>query len=135
MYFLDTNTCIYFLKGKYERIRHKIFTTSPDNIKIPSVVKAELLLGAYKSKLKTANLEKLEAFMQPFDVVPFDDVVSYEYAAIRKMTEENGTLVGPHDLLIASIARFHQGILVTNNVKEFSVIEGLTLENWANESN
>ena len=130
MYFLDTNTCIYFLNGTYESIKKKILDTSPVEIRIPSVVKAELLLGAYKSKKKDSNLEKLEAFIQPFEVTPFDDQVSYEYASIRKVTEETGKLVGPNDLLIAAIVKFHQGIIVTNNISEFSVVQGLQIENW-----
>jgi tRNA(fMet)-specific endonuclease VapC len=131
MYFLDTNTCIYYLNGKYKNIKNKILSTSPLDIKIPSVVKAELLLGAYKSERKDSNIKKLEAFIQPFEIVPFDDFVAYEYASIRKTTEERGNVLDPNDLLIASIVKFHQGILVTNDIREFSVIEGLKLENWA----
>ena len=130
MFFLDSITCIYYLNGVSESIRKKILATSPLEIRIPSVVKAELLLGAYKSKVSSKTLERLEQFLEPFEVSPFDDRVSYEYAAIRKQTEGDGTVVGPNDLLIASITKFHQGILVTRNVKEFSTIQGLLIENW-----
>lgn len=130
MYFLDSNTCIYFLKGESASIRAKVLSTPPIQIKIPSVVKAELLLGAYKSKAPEKTLEKLGLFLEPFEVVPFDDAVCHEYAAIRKQTEQEGKVVGPHDLLIAAIVRFHQGILVTRNTREFSRIENLTIQNW-----
>ena len=130
MYFLDSNTCIYFLNGSSESIRKKVLSTPPVDIKIPSVVKAELLLGAYKSKTPQRTLEKLEEFLEPFEVHPFDDTTCYEYAAIRKQTEEEGKVVGPNDLLIASIVRFHHGILVTRNIKEFSRINDLIVENW-----
>jgi tRNA(fMet)-specific endonuclease VapC len=130
MYFLDSNTCIYFLNGSSASIREKILSTSPVDIKIPSVVKAELLLGAYKSKTPQKTLEKLEQFLEPFEVVPFDEIVCYEYAAIRKQTEEEGKVVGPNDLLIASITKFHEGTLVTRNLKEFTRIKGLVIENW-----
>ncbi len=39
MYFLDTNTCIYFLNGRSESIKEKILTTAPIDIAIPVVVK------------------------------------------------------------------------------------------------
>ena len=130
MFFLDANTCIYFLNGKSESIRAKVLATPPLEIKIPSVVKAELLLGAYKSKSPERTLEKLEAFLQPFEILAFDDSVSYVYAAIRKQTEEKGTIVGPNDLMIAATVKFHDGILVTRNVNEFSRVNGLLLENW-----
>ena len=130
MFFLDANTCIYCLNERSESIRQRILATSPLEIKIPSVVKAELLLGAYKSKIPQRSLEKLESLLQPFEIVPFDEAVAYEYAAIRKQTEERGTLVGPNDLMIAAIVKFHEGILVTNNTREFSRIDGLRLVNW-----
>jgi len=50
MYFLDTNTCIYFLNGKYQYIKKKILSTPPNEIAIPSIVKSELIFGAYKNK-------------------------------------------------------------------------------------
>ena len=133
MFFLDSNTCIYFLNGKSESIRKKILATSPVEIKIASVVKAELLLGAYKSKTPQKSLEKLERFLEPFEILPFDDNVAYEYASIRKQTEEEGKVVGPNDLLIASIAKFHRGVLVTRNVREFTRVEGLVVDNWWEE--
>lgn len=130
MYFLDTNTCIYYLKGKHESIKKKILSTAPNDIAIPSVVKAELLLGAYKSRNREDNLEKLEKFLQPFEIFPFFDLVTYVYADIRSVLEKNGQLVGPNDLIIASIVKFHEGILVTNNADEFKRIKGLNIENW-----
>jgi len=132
MYFLDANTCIYYLKGKFPKIKAKLLALSPDEIKIPSVVKAELLLGAHKSNQRESNLEKVEAFLQPFEIKSFDDQVSYVYADIRCLAESSGRVVGPNDLLIAATTKFYNGVLVTNNVRELSRIEGLQLENWAN---
>ncbi len=130
MFFLDTNSCIYFLNGKYGNIRKRLLSTSPNEIKISSIVKAELLLGAEKSKAKETTLEKLERFLDPFEIVPFDDQVSYVYAQVRGVTESLGKIVGPNDLLIASTVIFYEGILITNNTKEFEVISELRLENW-----
>jgi len=132
MYFLDANTCIYYLKGKFPNIKAQILALSPDEIKIPSVVKAELLLGAYKSSQRESNLEKIEAFLAPFEIKAFDDLVSYVYAEIREIAESSGKIVGPNDLLIAATTKFHNGVLVTNNTREFSMIDGLQLVNWAN---
>jgi len=130
MYFLDTNTCIYFLNGKHESVKTKILATLPNEIAIPSIVKAELLLGAYKSKNRKSNIEKVEKFLEPFEVVAFDDIMAYTYVEIRYATEKVGESIGPNDLFIAAIVKFHEGILVTNNDKEFGRIEGLKIENW-----
>ena len=130
MYFLDSNTCIYFLNGKYESIKNKIMSTPPNKIKIPSIVKAELMLGAYKSKKRKENSEKVEKFLEPFEIAAFTDQITYYYAEIRNETEKKGEIVGPNDLIIASIVKFHEGILVTNNVDEFKRIKGLKIDNW-----
>ncbi len=130
MYFLDTNTCIYYLNGRYESVKKKILSIAPNDIAIPSMVKAELLLGAFKSKKQKDNLEKIEKFLQPFEIVPFFDLITYVYADIRSVLEKNGELIGPNDIIIASIVKFHDGILVTNNVAEFQRIKGLKIENW-----
>jgi tRNA(fMet)-specific endonuclease VapC len=73
----------------------------------------------------------VEKFLEPFEVVPFFDLITYVYADIRNETEKTGENIGPNDLLIASIVKFHDGILVTNNVREIERIKGLKTENWA----
>jgi len=50
---------------------------------------------------------------------------------ISEKNGKTGKIVGPNELLIASIVRFYNGILVTNNEQEFYQIEGLRIENWA----
>ena len=134
MYYLDTNTCIYFLNGRSENIKRKILATPPIEIAIPSIVKAELLLGAFKSRYKENTLKKVEKFLQPFEIIPFEDQMTYQYAEIRRKIEQSGQIIGPNDILVAAITKFHQAILVTNNVKEFTRVEGLQLENWFEES-
>lgn len=130
MYYLDSNTCIYFLNGRSEKIKEQILSTPPNEIVIPSIVKAELIFGAYKSASVDKTLEKLEKFLEPFEVIPFSDLMGYEYAAIRKDLSQTGELIGPNDLLIAAIVRFNEGTLITNNVKEFSRVKDLKIENW-----
>jgi tRNA(fMet)-specific endonuclease VapC len=130
MYYLDTNTCIYFLNGKYESICKKLLSISPKEVAIPSIVKAELILGAFKSKKKEANIEKVEMFLDPFPIIPFEDHMTYVYAEIRSDIEKKGIVIGPNDLFIAAIVKHKNGILVTNNTNEFKRIKGLLLENW-----
>ena len=130
MYFLDTNTCIYFLNGRFQQIKTKVLSTPPNQIAIPSVVKAELLFGAYKSRSREKNIEKVSQFLEPFEIIVFDDMMTWVYADIRCATEACGHSVGPNDLFIASIVKFHEGILVTNNVREFKRIQGLVVEDW-----
>lgn len=130
MYFLDTNTCIYYLNGQYPSILNKLKQMKTDQIMIPSIVKSELLYGVEKSQRKTENMKVLLSFLQAFTIADFDSNAAIQYSKIRVRLETAGTPIGPNDLIIASITRSQNGILVTNNTKEFSRVPDLHLENW-----
>ena len=119
IYYLDTNICVYFLKGLYPSIIEKMQSMNAGNIKIPSIVKAELLYGAEKSQQKVKNLTKINRFLEPFEITPFDDDCSIIYSKIRSEMELKGTAIGPNDYIIAATVLAKNGILVTNNTKEF----------------
>ena len=129
-YFLDTNICIYFLKGMYPKLKERLLNQHPDEIIIPSITKAELLYGAEKSTNRIQNLEKIYEFLLPFRVHGFSDAETQAYALIRNNLEKEGNPIGPNDLIIASIVITQNGILVTKNMKEFSHVKGLKIENW-----
>ena len=129
MYFLDTNTCIDFLRNLSESVRTHFLSIPLNEIKIPVIVKAELLLGAYKSN-KTETLERTLQFLELFEVIPFTDEMSYTYAQIRKELESKGNKIGANDLFIAATALNKKAILVTHNTREFIRIDGLHLEDW-----
>lgn len=129
-YFLDTNICVYYLKGKNRTLKTNLLSKHPDEIKIPVVTKAELLYGAEKSKKKAENREKILEFLLPFEIIPFTDDDVETYATIRNELETAGRIIGPNDLLIASIVLSNEGILVTNNQKEFANVKTLSIENW-----
>lgn len=130
IYYLDSNICVYFLKGLYPSIMENIQNINPSNIKIPSIVKAELLYGAEKSQQKTKNLSIIKRFLEPYEIIPFDDDCSIVYSRIRSSMELKGTIIGPNDYIIASTVLAKNGILVTNNTKEFERIKNLKIENW-----
>ena len=133
MYFLDTNTCIYFLKGKYRLIYEKLKNKKPDEIKIPSIVKAELLYGVEKSRQKERNLEVYSKFLEPFEIVGFDTTAAEIYAKIRGILEKKGKIIGPNDLIISATVMSKKGIMISHNTHEFNQVEGLHLEDWVRE--
>lgn len=133
MYIVDSNTCIYFMNGKYPSVRDKFLSISPKDIKISSVVKGELLLGAFKSQTREQTTKKVEKFLKPFDVIDFTDKMSYDYAEIRATLEKSGNSIGANDLLIAATALNQKATLVTHNIDEFSRIQSLEIEDWVKE--
>ena len=129
-YFLDTNICIYFLTGRYPSLLSKMMSHDPEDIKIPAIVKGELIHGAEKSLRCEENTEKISAFLLPFEIVPFDEPAADCYGRIKAVLEKNGTPIGPNDLIIAAAALANDAVLVTNNPAEFGRVNGLRLENW-----
>ena len=130
LYILDTNTCIYFLNRSSEKIITKMKGLSPSNIKLSTITVAELFFGAEKSRAQKKNWATVQSFIGHFELIPFDEKCCLHYAKIRAPLEKSGSPIAPMDLLIASTTLAHSLILVTNNVKEFKRIKGLSLENW-----
>ena len=129
-YFLDSNTCIYFLNNRSPRISARLRATGPEKIRIPSMVKAELLHGAEKSVRREANLARVREFLAAFEIVPFCSYCAETYSVIRCQLEKSGTPIGPADLVIAATVLTQVGTLVTNNVSEFRRVAGLSVDNW-----
>lgn len=94
------------------------------------MVKAELYYGAYKSNRREANLNLLARFFQRFASLPFDDACAEEYGRLRALLQKQGNIIGPNDLLIASIALANRVTLVTHNKDEFSRVPNLQMEDW-----
>jgi tRNA(fMet)-specific endonuclease VapC len=68
--------------------------------------------------------------LDPFRSLPFDDASAEVYGRIRAQLGAQGNLIGPNDLLIASIALANNLTLVTHNTREFSRIPELRIEDW-----
>jgi tRNA(fMet)-specific endonuclease VapC len=129
MYVLDTNTLMYFFKGR-ESVSRKLLSIPPKEIGIPSVVVYALEVGIAKSKAPRKRLKQLEEMMSIITVLPFTVKEARSSAMIRAQLERKGLPIGPIDMLIAGTALAHQAILVTHNIKEFTRIDKLQVEDW-----
>ncbi|MDR2578177.1 MAG: type II toxin-antitoxin system VapC family toxin [Chitinispirillales bacterium] len=130
IYFLDTNICIHYLNDTSFSVTRKIDSTDLESIKIPTIVAAELYYGASKSKKRDYNLARYAQFVASFGVATFDHISSRIYGGIRAALEAKGSIIGGNDLMIAAAALAYGAILVTDNVKEFSRVDSLIIENW-----
>src|SRR5260370_9269673 len=93
--------------------------TKPSEIKLCSVVKAELWYGAARSNNAGAVMSKLSAFFTPYESFPFDDSAAIEYGRIRGQLAHAGPLIGPNDLMIAATARGRVLTVVTRITRTF----------------
>lgn len=129
-YCLDTNTIIDAMRASSPHLIRHFQRLTPDRIAVPTAVKAELLHGAEKSASPRENSRRIEEFLAPYQLLPFSDAATYFYGRIRAQLEKKGVPIGPIDLVIAATALAHRAVLVTANVREFSRVPGLQLENW-----
>ena len=129
-YLLDTNTCIQFLNLRDTLVKRRLAEVPPTELRLCAIVKAELYDGAYRRSYRQQNLELLTSFFRQFSSMPFDDAITEVYGRIRALLAKSGTLIGPNDLMIGAIAVANDLTLVTHNIREFSRIQGLTIEDW-----
>lgn len=132
-YFLDSDICIFALNDKFPAIAEKLKDCSPQVIKIPSIVKAELLVGAMQGARPDKARVAVEDFLMPFEIVSFDDHCVDVYVQIRTDLAKKGHPIGPNDFIIASTVLANHGTLVTHNVGEFKRILELEVEDWTRQ--
>jgi tRNA(fMet)-specific endonuclease VapC len=121
-YLLDTNSCIYLLSRTRPILEKRVATCEPGSVGLSAVACAELVLG-----FASAGDEKralLDRFLTAFPVAAFDEKAARAYARVPFRR-------GKLDRLIAAHALALDATLVTNNVRDFSDVPDLKLQNWA----
>jgi tRNA(fMet)-specific endonuclease VapC len=126
---LDTNTCIYIINNRPPEVLERFRSYKAGEVGISSIAASELAYGVSKSG-SIKNRKALDMFLAPLQVLPFDVQCLWFYADLRASLEKKGLTIGPMDTLIAAQALSIDGTLVTNNLKEFSRVPKLKLENW-----
>ena len=129
---LDTDICIYMLNQRpgFEGILKRLDGRSQGEVVVSAITLAELRFGIAASKRRDFNQTRLELFLASFEVVPFDEHAAAAYGSLRAYLQAQGTPIGPMDTLIAGHSLSLNATVVTNNVREFSRVPGLVLENW-----
>lgn len=129
-YLLDTNICIYVIKQRPAQVKARFAQVPLGDLGISSITLAELQYGVEKSQLPAKSRQALQQFVAALEIYDFDDSATQHYGRIRTYLEQKGTPIGSLDTLIAAHALSLKATLVTNNVKEFQRVPGLTIENW-----
>ena len=130
-YMLDTNICIYVIKHKPEKVFRKLQTIHPEDVCISSVTYGALVHGVEKSAAVEKNRLALSILLANMEILDFDVDAADYYGKIRADLEKKGTPIGPLDMMIAGHAQSLGYTVITNNMKEFSRVAALKIENWA----
>ena len=129
---LDTNILIYIIKRRPLSVIERFSRCAPDDkLMMSFVTYAELLKGAMRSTRTQRVEEQLASLCQlipvSYEVTP---LLAQRYAEHSARLKNLGIPIGNNDLWIAAHALSLNCVLVTHNTKEFSRIEGLTIEDW-----
>ncbi len=130
-YLLDTNICIYLLRGKYD-VDKKIDERGLENCCISEITVAELKYGAELGRQKGLSRRQrgLEELFSAIEIVPIIDTLD-TFASEKARLRLAGTPADDNfDLLIGCAAVRYGMVMVTENVKDFKNIRGIQLENW-----
>jgi tRNA(fMet)-specific endonuclease VapC len=128
-YLLDTNIVSDLVRHPQGRIAARIGRSGDAKVVTSIIVAAELRFGAERKK--SINLAtQLETILGALEIVGFQTPADRHYAALRARLEASGKPISANDMLIAAHALALDYVLVTDNVREFSRVKGLRIENW-----
>jgi tRNA(fMet)-specific endonuclease VapC len=128
-FLLDTNIVSDLVRHPRGRVATRIAEVGPQQVYTSIIVTAELRYGA--ARKGSARLStQVDAVLRGLNILAFEPPTDAVYGELRTRLERIGKPIGANDMLIAAQALALQYPLVTDNEREFSRIEGLTVENW-----
>lgn len=128
-YLLDTNAVSDLMKRPQGQVAGHLARVGHRNCCISTIVSAELAFGEERKKdIRLAR--RLELLRARIAIVGFDQPADLHYGRLRSVLESEGRLIGSNDLFIAAHALALGATLVTDNIREFSRVPDLPLENW-----
>ena len=103
------------------------------HITISAITYSELLLGAQRSDNRHKHLELVAEFVERLDeILAWDSNAAEAFAKLQATLYQKGTPIGSNDTMIAGHALSREGIIITNNIRHFSKVPHLRVENWVN---
>jgi tRNA(fMet)-specific endonuclease VapC len=130
-YILDTNIITAILKGneKVKTMVQKVIMEGKE-ILINGISYYEIKRGLLSAKA-TSQLDRFNLLCKTFGLIWLDTQSVFDKATeIYANLQQRGELIGDADILIASVAKTWELILVTDNTTYFKRVQGLRIENW-----
>jgi tRNA(fMet)-specific endonuclease VapC len=126
---LDTNALSELIRNPHGSLAEKLNALDPDAVCTSIVAACELRFGA-RRKGSAPLTKRVEQLLEAVTVLPLDTPADEHYSDIRAALERSGTPIGSHDLFIAAHARSRGMTLLTRNLREFTRVPGLRVEDW-----
>ncbi|MCU5775258.1 type II toxin-antitoxin system VapC family toxin [Erwiniaceae bacterium BAC15a-03b] len=133
-YMPDTCICSCIMCEQPEAVQNRLEQAVLRNhrIMVSAITYAEMRFGATGKKASPRHAQLVDAFCARLDaVLPWDRAAVDATTEIKAALTAAGTPGGPNDTPIAGHAVAACTFLVTNNVREFTRIPDLKLEDWS----
>lgn len=139
MFLLDTCTISDFLKCIDPILHQRVIATPSQHFFVSALSIDEIEYGLSRNPEKEKKFRpRLSLFLKeitPAHILPIDTAVASEAGRIRGKLSQTGIVIEQYDLLIGVTTLVHGLTMVTSNVKHFSMIPDLPVENWRNTIN
>lgn len=127
-YLLDTDICLFHLKGRYN-LNQKIKDIGVRNCYISEITVLELIYGARKSEDYAKHMRDVDRIKELFDVISIEESFE-EFAKEKVRLKKTGNLISDFDLLIGTTSLSRNMKMVTNNERHLSRLQNIDIENW-----
>ncbi len=128
-YLLDTNIVSDLINNPDGRITQRLAELGPGAVVTSVIVRSEIWYGARRRQSPRLS-KQIADVLGGLEALPFDAPADEIYGLIRAELALAGTPIGGNDMFIAAHALALDLTLVTDNVDEFSRVNGLRIENW-----
>jgi tRNA(fMet)-specific endonuclease VapC len=135
IYMLDTNICSFIMRERPAQVLQRLQAAveAQNSIVISVITYYEMLLGVIGRNASPRHAALVDAFVARLSaILPWERGAAEEAMRIRRDLNAKGMPIGSNDIMIAGHARAAECVLVTNNMREFSRVKGLRVEDWSN---
>ncbi len=133
-YMLDTCICSFIMREVPISALKKLQSVvrKQHRVVISAITYQEMQFGLLGKKASPKHAVLVTEFLKRVDgILPWDKNAVDATTEVKRQLMEKGTPIGNNDTAIAGHAIATGCVLVTNNTREFSRVEGLKLEDWA----
>jgi len=129
-YLIDTHIWSHLQRRTTKRLLERFAELEPGQTFLSPVVLGEMETGYLKGDRAPYRRAALDQIIGSCQMLTVNRQVAIDYAHLRAQLEQAGIPIGPNDTWIAAEALHHKLVLVTDNVREFSRVPALVVENW-----
>lgn len=132
LYLLDTNIVSYYLRRSSDKLEKRLDKElAKATCAISAVTRAELRYGQSCMPQADRRRELIDDFLRQLPTLAWSRQAADKFGVLKAELRRVGRPIGDFDTQIAAHALVEGRSMITHNTKHFGVVEGLSIEDWA----